>query len=81
MQHGTFWGHITLSSGATQRYELQAPCRQAAARMAIAMHPGARCASARSTDPTTAGIHAERILGDLAVRMSGFPLIGGGVAA
>ena len=51
MTQHRFHGHVTLASGATRRYELTAPSRTAAIRMAIAMHPGARCGSARSSEP------------------------------
>lgn len=74
MQTTTYRGHVTFRSGTCRAYELTAESRDAAIRAAIAAHPGAVKASARPAHnaPST---HAERILGDLAVRMSGFPLV------
>jgi hypothetical protein len=83
MQTTTYRGHVTFRSGTCRPYELTAESRHAAIRAAILAHPGAVKASARPADtqlgaPST---HAERILGDLAVRMSGFPLVGAALHA
>jgi hypothetical protein len=74
MQLTKFRCHVTLRNGAIARVELSAADRLSAVRAALLSFPGAIKASARSTDPHP---HADRVLGDLAVRMSGFPLICG----